>query len=119
MRHVDHTTVSERFPWNSEIVRQDGDGVSETQSVSHEYLRKRCLSFANQWSEKSKILQELCETSLRGGALGEEIRERLQDNALSLSGGQQQRLCIARAIASAANHSGNSRSAGRANETTR
>jgi phosphate transport system ATP-binding protein len=44
-------------------------------------------------------LDEVVEKSLRGAALWEEVKNRLQDSALSLSGGQQQRLCIARAIA--------------------
>ena len=39
------------------------------------------------------------EKSLRGGALWDEVKDRLHDSALGLSGGQQQRLCIARAIA--------------------
>lgn len=47
-----------------------------------------------------KILKEVCEQSLRGAALWEEVRERLNESGLGLSGGQQQRLCIARAIAS-------------------
>ncbi|MBU0755171.1 MAG: ATP-binding cassette domain-containing protein, partial [Planctomycetes bacterium] len=45
-----------------------------------------------------RVLDEVCERSLRGAALWEEVKDRLQDNALGLSGGQQQRLCIARAI---------------------
>jgi len=45
------------------------------------------------------ILEEVCEVSLRGAALWDEVKDRLQDSALGLSGGQQQRLCIARAIA--------------------
>jgi phosphate transport system ATP-binding protein len=44
-------------------------------------------------------LEEACERSLRGAALWDEVKDRLQDSGLSLSGGQQQRLCIARAIA--------------------
>jgi phosphate transport system ATP-binding protein len=44
-------------------------------------------------------LDEVCERSLRGAALWEEVKDRLQESALRLSGGQQQRLCIARAIA--------------------
>jgi phosphate transport system ATP-binding protein len=39
------------------------------------------------------------ERSLRGAALWEEVKDRLQESALGLSGGQQQRLCIARALA--------------------
>jgi len=45
------------------------------------------------------ILDEVCERSLRGAALWDEAKDRLNDSALGLSGGQQQRLCIARAIA--------------------
>lgn len=45
------------------------------------------------------VLEEVCERSLRGAALWEEVKDRLQESALGLSGGQQQRLCIARAIA--------------------
>jgi phosphate transport system ATP-binding protein len=44
-------------------------------------------------------LAEIVEKSLRGAALWDEVKDRLQDSALGLSGGQQQRLCIARAIA--------------------
>jgi phosphate transport system ATP-binding protein len=39
------------------------------------------------------------ERALQQSALWEEVKDRLNDNALSLSGGQQQRLCIARALA--------------------
>ncbi len=44
-------------------------------------------------------LDEIVERSLRGAALWDEVKDRLQQSALGLSGGQQQRLCIARAIA--------------------
>jgi phosphate transport system ATP-binding protein len=46
-----------------------------------------------------KKLEETVETSLRGAALWDEVKDRLNDSAFSLSGGQQQRLCIARALA--------------------
>ncbi|MDY7107077.1 MAG: phosphate ABC transporter ATP-binding protein PstB, partial [Planctomycetota bacterium] len=50
--------------------------------------------------ERNKsVLDQVCEHSLRGAALWEEVKDRLDENALGLSGGQQQRLCIARAIA--------------------
>ena len=45
------------------------------------------------------VLLEACEKSLRGAALWDEVKDRLEDSALGLSGGQMQRLCIARAIA--------------------
>jgi phosphate transport system ATP-binding protein len=44
-------------------------------------------------------LEEIVEKSLKGSALWDEVKDRLNDSALSLSGGQQQRLCIARALA--------------------
>lgn len=46
-----------------------------------------------------RTLDEAVEKSLRRAALWEEVKDRLQDNAMGLSGGQQQRLVIARAIA--------------------
>ncbi len=42
---------------------------------------------------------ERVEMALRGAALWDEVKDKLQSSGLSLSGGQQQRLCIARAIA--------------------
>ncbi len=44
-------------------------------------------------------LEAIVETSLRGAGLWDEVKDRLESNALGLSGGQQQRLCIARALA--------------------
>jgi len=46
-----------------------------------------------------RILEETVEKALRGAALWDEMKDRLNDNALGMSGGQQQRLVIARAIA--------------------
>jgi phosphate transport system ATP-binding protein len=46
-----------------------------------------------------RTLEETVEKALRGAALWDEMKDRLNDNALGMSGGQQQRLVIARAIA--------------------
>jgi phosphate transport system ATP-binding protein len=48
---------------------------------------------------KKSYLDEVVEKSLRGAALWDEVKDRLDESALGMSGGQQQRLCIARAIA--------------------
>jgi len=49
---------------------------------------------------KDKLqLDELVETSLKGAALWNEVKDTLHKSALALSGGQQQRLCIARCLA--------------------
>ena len=44
-------------------------------------------------------LEELVERSLRQAAVWEEVKDVLEENALSLSLGEQQRLCIARVLA--------------------
>jgi|TARA_B100001093_G_scaffold136805_1_gene129343 phosphate transport system ATP-binding protein len=49
--------------------------------------------------KNKKELDETVETCLKGAALWDEVKDRLNQSALGLSGGQQQRLCIARALA--------------------
>ena len=49
--------------------------------------------------KREPLVAEAVEKSLRGAALWDEVKDRLDESALSLSGGQQQRLCIARALA--------------------
>jgi phosphate transport system ATP-binding protein len=46
-----------------------------------------------------RALDDLVHESLVGAALWDEVKQRLDDSALSLNPGQQQRLCIARTIA--------------------
>ena len=46
-----------------------------------------------------RLLDDKVEEALKGAALWNEVKDRLQDLAFNLSGGQQQRLCIARALA--------------------
>ncbi len=46
-----------------------------------------------------RIIDDKVEEALKGAALWNEVKDRLQDLAFNLSGGQQQRLCIARALA--------------------
>jgi phosphate transport system ATP-binding protein len=49
--------------------------------------------------KNKKTLDEIVEKSLRGAAIWDEVKDRLNENAYGLSGGQQQRICIARALA--------------------
>jgi phosphate transport system ATP-binding protein len=44
-------------------------------------------------------MDEIVENALKGAALWDEVKDRLDDNAFGMSGGQQQRLCIARCMA--------------------
>jgi phosphate transport system ATP-binding protein len=47
----------------------------------------------------NEFISETVESSLKGAALWEEVKDKLKQSAFNLSGGQQQRLCIARALA--------------------
>jgi len=49
--------------------------------------------------KRKNALDEKVEESLRGAALWDEVKNRLNEVGSNLSGGQQQRLCIARALA--------------------
>lgn len=49
--------------------------------------------------KKRNDLDEIVENSLKGAALWDEVKDKINSSGIGLSGGQQQRLCIARAIA--------------------
>jgi phosphate transport system ATP-binding protein len=49
-------------------------------------------------TDKDKI-EEIAERSLKAAYLWDEVKDRLDSQAMNLSGGQQQRLCIARTLA--------------------
>ncbi len=50
-------------------------------------------------AESKSHLQGVVEDSLKRAALWDDVKDRLEDDALSLALGQQQRLCIARVVA--------------------
>ncbi|GAC1373477.1 MAG: phosphate ABC transporter ATP-binding protein PstB [Aquirhabdus sp.] len=58
-----------------------------------------CYGLRLQGINKRSILDDAVENALKGAALWDEVKDRLNDSALGLSGGQQQRLVIARSIA--------------------
>lgn len=63
-------------------------------------IKENVLFGPKQHGQKDKHkLDQLLEDSLKGAALWDEVKDKLNKSALSLSGGQQQRLCIARALA--------------------
>jgi phosphate transport system ATP-binding protein len=57
------------------------------------------IAFGPRLARMKGDMDEIVETALRRGALWDEVKDRLQENAFGMSGGQQQRLCIARALA--------------------
>ena len=62
-------------------------------------IKENILSGLKLSGRKTDNGDELVETSLRRASIWNEVKDRLNDQALSLSGGQQQRLCIARSLA--------------------
>jgi phosphate transport system ATP-binding protein len=104
-----------------ESVRIEGDVLFEDKNIYNDYdvieLRKRVgmvfqkpnpfpMSVYDNIAYGPKIhglkdrakLDEIVENSLKGAALWDEVKDRLNKSALGLSGGQQQRLCIARTL---------------------
>jgi phosphate transport system ATP-binding protein len=62
-------------------------------------IKENVLSGLKLANRKNDDPNGLVETSLRRASIWNEVKDRLNDPALSLSGGQQQRLCIARSLA--------------------
>lgn len=62
-------------------------------------IKDNVLSGLRLSGRKNEISSELVETSLKRASMWTEVKDRLNDPAISLSGGQQQRLCIARSLA--------------------
>lgn len=62
-------------------------------------IKENVISGLKLSGRKLSDAEELVETSLRRASMWNEVKDRLDDAALSLSGGQQQRLCIARGLA--------------------
>ncbi|MFZ4116928.1 MAG: phosphate ABC transporter ATP-binding protein PstB [Rhodoluna sp.] len=62
-------------------------------------IRDNILSGLRLSGRKIENGDEIVETSLRRASMWNEVKDRLNDQAISLSGGQQQRLCIARSLA--------------------
>ncbi len=61
-------------------------------------IRENVLYGIKAQGSKGKM-DEVVEASLRKAVIWDEVKDRLEDNALNLSGGQQQRVCIARTLA--------------------
>ena len=62
-------------------------------------IKENILSGLKLSGRKVTNADELVETSLRRASIWNEVKDRLNEPAISLSGGQQQRLCIARSLA--------------------
>ena len=66
----------------------------------HKSIRENITFAPKRHGIKDKdTLDQMVEESLRGAALWDEVKDKLDKSAFALSGGQQQRLCIARTLA--------------------
>ena len=66
----------------------------------HKSIRENITFAPKRHGIKDKAtLDQMVEESLRGAALWDEVKDKLDQSAFALSGGQQQRLCIARTLA--------------------
>lgn len=62
-------------------------------------IKENVISGLKLSGRKGEVSDDLVETSLKRASMWTEVKDRLNDPAISLSGGQQQRLCIARSLA--------------------
>lgn len=83
----------------SELRRQVGMVFQKPNPFPKSIYENVAYGLRLQGVKSRRVLDAVVESSLRGAALWEEVKDRLNDNAFGLSGGQQQRLVIARAIA--------------------
>ena len=75
-------------------------GVPEADAVPDVDLREHRLRHpALRKAARKADMDDRVEKALRGAALWDEVKDKLNASGLSLSGGQQQRLCIARTVA--------------------
>jgi phosphate transport system ATP-binding protein len=97
------------FPENINIISPDLDPIEVRMRISMVFQKPNPFPksiFENvayglrvRGIHKKGSLDEIVEKSLRGAALWDEVKDRIDKPAFDLSGGQQQRLCIARALA--------------------
>lgn len=98
------------YPDNVNMISRDVDPIEVRMRVSMVFQKPNPFPksiFENvayglrvRGESRKSVLEEKVEVALRGAALWNEAKDRLNDLAFNLSGGQQQRLCIARALAS-------------------
>ena len=82
-----------------ELRRRGGMGFQKSNPFPKSIFDNVAYGLRTQGITKLSALEDRVEGSLHKAALWDEVKDRLDTNALGLSGGQQQRLCIARAIA--------------------
>ncbi len=97
------------FPDNTNLLGRDVDPIEVRMRISMVFQKPNpfpksiyenvAYGLRVRGESRKRYVDEKVEQALRGAALWDEVKNRLNDLAFNLSGGQQQRLCIARALA--------------------
>ncbi len=96
---LDGTNINDSSVNVAEIRRRVGMVFQKPNPFPKSVYENVAYGLRIQGINRRRVLDEVVEWALKSAALWDEVKDRLQDNALGLSGGQQQRLVIARAIA--------------------
>ena len=105
---IDGATVSGRITYHGEDIYADDVDAAEVRRRIGMVFQKpnpfamsiyNNVAFGPRLHGMKDDLDGRVEKALRGAALWDEVKDKLEDSGHALSGGQQQRLCIARAIA--------------------
>ena len=96
---IDGTNINDRGVDAIELRKRVGMVFQKSNPFPKSIYENITFGLRLQGKNDRRTLDEAVEKALRGAALWEEVKDRLQSSALGLSGGQMQRLCIARAIA--------------------
>ena len=96
---LDNENIYEKSVNVAALRRRVGMGFQKPNPFPKSIYENVAYGLRIQGINDRKTLDETVENALRGAALWDEVKDRLNDNALGMSGGQQQRLVIARAIA--------------------
>jgi phosphate transport system ATP-binding protein len=97
------------YPDNTNLLGRDVDPIEVRMRISMVFQKPNpfpkslyenvAYGLRVRGERNKRMIEEKVEQALRGAALWDEVKDRLDDLAFNLSGGQQQRLCIARALA--------------------
>jgi phosphate transport system ATP-binding protein len=97
------------YPDNTNVLKEEVDPIEVRMRISMVFQKPNpfpksiyenvAYGLRVRGERKRAMIDEKVEDALRGAALWDEVKNRLNDLAFNLSGGQQQRLCIARALA--------------------
>lgn len=97
------------YPDNTDILAEGVDAIEVRMRISMVFQKPNpfpksiyenvAYGLRVRGESNKRVIDDKVEDALKGAAIWDEVKDRLQDLAFNLSGGQQQRLCIARALA--------------------